>query len=52
METASKETAKEEKKSEATTEAMAKQADAAPPPATVAEPSGRRRSGRQSRGHG
>jgi small conductance mechanosensitive channel len=33
--TASKETAKEEKKAEATTAAMAKQADAAPPPATV-----------------
>ena len=35
--TASKETAKEEKKAEATTAAMAKQADAAPPPATVTD---------------
>ena len=35
--TASKETAKEEKKAEATSAAMAKQADAAPPPATVTD---------------
>ncbi len=35
--TATKETAKEEKKAEATTAAMAKQADAAPPPATVTD---------------
>jgi small conductance mechanosensitive channel len=35
--TASKETVKEEKKAEATTAAMAKQADAAPPPATVTD---------------
>jgi small conductance mechanosensitive channel len=35
--TANKETVKEEKKAEATTAAMAKQADAAPPPATVTD---------------
>jgi small conductance mechanosensitive channel len=35
--TASKETVKEENKAEATTAAMAKQADAAPPPATVTD---------------
>jgi small conductance mechanosensitive channel len=37
VETAKKETVKEEKKAEATTAAMAKQADAAPPPATVTD---------------
>jgi small conductance mechanosensitive channel len=39
VETAKKETVKEEKKAEATTTAMAKQADAAPPPATVTDSS-------------
>ena len=39
VETASKENAKEEKKAEATTQAIAKQADAAPPPAAVTDPS-------------
>jgi small conductance mechanosensitive channel len=37
VETAKKESVKEEKKAEATTTAMAKQADAAPPPATVTD---------------
>ena len=37
VETAKKETVKEEKKAEATTTAMAKQADAAPPPAAVTD---------------